>query len=50
MASGMVTMDEQISAVLDFWFDGVIEGEMRLEWWEQSNEFDAQPREGFEAG
>ncbi|MDP7390763.1 MAG: DUF924 family protein [Alphaproteobacteria bacterium] len=35
-------MDEQISAVLDFWFDGVVEGEMRPEWWEQSDEFDAQ--------
>lgn len=35
-------MDEQISAVLDFWFDGVVEGEMRPEWWEQSDEFDTQ--------
>ena len=46
-ASGMVTMDEQISGVLDFWFDGVVEGEMRPEWWEQSDEFDAQIRGQF---
>ena len=35
-------MDEQISAVFDFWFEDVVEGEMRPEWWEQSDEFDAQ--------
>ena len=40
-------MDEQISGVLDFWFDGVVEGEMRPEWWEQSDEFDAQIRGQF---
>ena len=37
----MVTMDEQ-TASSRFWFDGVVEGEMRPEWWEQSDEFDAQ--------
>ena len=45
MASGMVTMDEQISGVLDFWF-GVVEGGCALNGG-ASDEFDAQIRGQF---
>jgi len=42
-----MTIDAQINAVLDFWFDGVVEGEMRAAWWEQSDDFDTEIRETF---
>ncbi len=41
-------MVDQIEEVLAFWFEGVVENEMREAWWVQDDAFDAEIRRRFE--
>ena len=40
-------MDDLIEEVLDLWFEGVVENEMREAWWVQDEAFDAEIRRWF---
>ena len=40
-------MDDQIEEVLAFWFEGVVENELREAWWVQHDAFDAEIRQRF---